>query len=388
MENEFSAVRGLKVAVIGGGIGGLVAALSFAQRGAAVDLFEQAPAHTEVGAGLQITPNGARALLALGLQEALECNSIRAEAVAPIDAISGRIVTRFDLRNQSPAYRFFHRASLVKILAQAAQDHGVSIHLGARCLAVTTEGGVQLGSGVQAFDLVVGADGIHSIARPVLNGAGAPAFTGQVAWRAVIPQAGAEPVARIWMAPGRHVVTYPLAGRLLNIVAVQERKAWAAEGWHHADEPENLRAAFADCAPELRSILKQVETPLLWGLFRHEVARSWQSGRLVVLGDAAHPTLPFLAQGANLAIEDAYLLAACCASAGTLEDAVRRYESLRMPRVRRAIDAANANARNYHLRGSKRQIAHIGLSLMGRIAPGAFIKRLAWLYEEDVTKIV
>ncbi|PVA08369.1 monooxygenase [Thalassorhabdomicrobium marinisediminis] len=361
--------------VVGGGIGGLTAALAFARSGARVEVYEQAPALTEVGAGLQITPNGARALEALGMREALDAAGITAQAVAPMDALRGRAVTRFDLSDlDGPPYRFFHRADLVDILAQACRAAGVTVHLGARVEAQSL-----------SADLVVGAEGIHSPTRAVLNGPQEPFFTGQVAWRAVIDAPDAPPVARIWMAPRRHVVTYPISGGRLNVVAVQERQNWAPEGWAHADDPGNLRHVFRDVSAPLKAVLAQVEEVHLWGLFRHPVAEVWGRSGLCLLGDAAHPTLPFLAQGANLAIEDAYVLAQSCDGHEDIAAALRMYESRRKPRVKRAIAAATANARKYHLSGAARRVAHTGLKTLGIVAPGAFVGRMDWLYGHDVT---
>jgi salicylate hydroxylase len=146
-----------------------------------------------------------------------------------------------------------------------------------------------------------------------------------------------------------------------------------------------LQQAFADCSPQVDAILEQVQKVNLWGLFRHPVAARWSRGSLAILGDAAHPTLPFLAQGANLAIEDAYLMARQCDEHADLGQALSAYQTMRRPRVVRAIAAANANARNYHLGGVKRRVAHFGLKTMGQVAPAAFLKRLGWLYDYDVT---
>lgn len=369
------------IAIIGGGIGGLTAALAFARQGAQVTVHEQAPAIAEVGAGLQITPNGARALNALGLADAVDSAGLRADAVQPMDALTAHPIARFDLTRQTPPYRFLHRADLIGVLAQACAEAGVRTLLNARISDVTA-------AGMAGADLTIGADGLHSVIRPLLNSPAAPFFTGQVAWRAVVPAADLPPSAQIWMAPGRHVVTYPLPGHRLNIVAVQERTTWAAEGWHHADNPANLRAAFADCAPALQGLLVRVEATHLWGLFRHPVAEQWHSDRIALLGDAAHPTLPFLAQGANLAIEDAFVLARITDSQPDLAQALQAYQAARRPRVARAIAAANANARNYHLSGVQRRVAHLGLKTLGKIAPDAFINRLGWLYDHDVTSSV
>jgi salicylate hydroxylase len=378
------ANRERDVAVIGGGIGGLTAALAFARQGAKVTLYEQAPQITEVGAGLQITPNGARALHDLGLGPALDRAGLQAQAVMPMDALTGRAIARFDLTRQTPPYRFLHRADLVSLLADALRDQRGVIRLGARIARVGADGGFYCHDSPRSPDLTIGADGLHSVLRPLLNGADAPFFTGQVAWRAII-SADAPAIARIWMAPGRHVVSYPLPGRRLNIVAVQERADWAAEGWHHSDDPANLRAAFADCAPDLRALLDQVAQVNLWGLFRHAVAENWHNHRIAILGDAAHPTLPFLAQGANLAIEDAWLLAHLTNQDNDLPRALAAWQAARRPRAARAIAAANANARNYHLSGLQRRVAHLGLGLLGRVAPDAFLNRLGWLYNHDIT---
>lgn len=381
------ANAGRRIVVAGGGIGGLAAALSFARRGARVTLLEQAPALTEVGAGLQVTPNGGAVLRALGLGDAVLARGLRAAAVEPVDALTGHRIACFDLSALPGApYVFLHRADLIDILATACRAAGVELRTGTRVARISPAGEVRSEAGVLNPVLAVGAEGLHSDLRRTLNGGDAPFFTGQVAWRAIV-RAEAPPVARIWMAPGRHVVTYPLPGGRLNLVAVQERAAWAAEGWHHEDDPAHLRAAFADACPELQGLLALVAAPRLWGLFRHPVAAHWVAEGAAILGDAAHPTLPFLAQGANLALEDAWVLAACCDARQSLGEALGRYEALRRPRVQRAIAAANANAVNYHLSGWRRGAAHGALGLLGRLAPGAFLRRMDWLYGHDVTQV-
>ena len=373
------------VAVIGGGIGGLTAALAFARTGASVTVYEQAPALTEVGAGLQLTPNAVRPLERLGVGRALAASGVAAHAVVPSDALSGRAITRFDLSRQTPPYRFFHRAVLIDILARGCAAAGVALRLGARIDDVRQDGHFSIGGETITPDLTIGADGLRSVVRPMMNKADTPFFTGQVAWRAITKVADAAPEARIWMAPGRHLVTYPIGSDRLNIVAVQERSQWADEGWHHPDDAGNLRRAFSDCAWPITGILGEVTHVNLWGLFRHPVAQHWHFGSVAILGDAAHPTLPFLAQGANLAIEDAYVLARCCDESADLASGLKTYQEMRRPRVVRAIAAANANARNYHLSGVKRHVAHLGLKTLGRVAPDAFMGRMSWLYDHDVT---
>jgi salicylate hydroxylase len=181
-------------------------------------------------------------------------------------------------------------------------------------------------------------------------------------------------------------VTYPLAWGLRNIVAVEERPEWAAEGWHHADDPNNLICAFAGFAPEVGTWLAQVEQVHLWGLFRHPVAARWYDDRRAILGDAAHPTLPFLAQGANLALEDAWVLADRLDRLPQAE-ALAAYQDARRARVARVIAAANANARNYHLSHPiVRSAAHAVLRLGGALAPAAALRRFDWIYGYDATR--
>ena len=248
-------------------------------------------------------------------------------------------------------YHFLHRADLVDLLAEGARAAGVRLRLLQKVSGVT--GGarphVALANGAEFdADLVIGADGLHSVVRPVLDGASAPFFTGQVAWRALVPNAGGRgPEVRVHMGPMRHVVSYPLrGGRLLNIVAVQERAAWTAESWSQTDDPQALRAAFDDFCDEVQAMLAAVETVNLWGLFRHDVARVWHGDGLAILGDAAHPTLPFMAQGACLALEDAWVLAASLDATGDMAAGLARYQALRETRARRVVAAATATHGN------------------------------------------
>ncbi|WP_183964938.1 FAD-dependent monooxygenase [Sagittula marina] len=374
--------------VVGGGIGGLAVSLALRARGASsVVVLEQAEAIREVGAGLQISPNGLRVLEALGLAERFRAISVRAEAVSLRDGLSGREVTRLDVGGlgDRQSYRFVHRADLVELLANAAREAGVEIRLSQTVAQIEpgTPSRVILQNGAEmTASQVVAADGLHSVARPVLNGPAQPFFTGQVAWRAVVPNVVDHP-AQAWvhMGPKRHMVSYPLRdGQFVNLVAVEERREWAEEGWAHTDDVANLRHAFRMFTGKARELIDAVEAPGLWGLFRHPVAARWHDHGVALLGDAAHPTLPFLAQGANMALEDAWTLAAA-------DGDLARYQSARRDRVVKVIEAANGNAWKYHLSNPVvRGVAHLGLGMIGRLASDRLLHQFDWLYQHDVTQ--
>ncbi|WP_297773970.1 FAD-dependent monooxygenase [uncultured Roseovarius sp.] len=381
----------LSIAVIGAGIGGLAAARALSLHGADVTVFEQAPEIAEVGAGLQISPNGFAVLRALGLADVLRAQAVRARAVSLRDYRGGEVL-RLDLGVlDSDDYYFIHRADLIEVLASAARDAGVRIRL----LQKTSEiecgprpvVRMANGSSLDA-DLIIGADGLHSVARRTLNGTAAPFFTRQVAWRATIPNLwNRGPEAHVHMGPMRHVVSYPLrGGSLINLVAVQERAAWTEESWSQRDDPMALRAAFADFGSEVGRMLEAIEEVHLWGLFRHPVSPVWQRDGLAILGDAAHPTLPFMAQGASMALEDGWVLADALSGAGTLDEGLAQYQARREGRVRRVVEAASRNAWKYHLSFPPlRWAAHTALRAGGVVAPTRMMRQFDWLYAHDVT---
>lgn len=388
-------IKGQKITIFGAGIGGLAAGLALAQRGAKVTVLEQAPSITEVGAGLQISPNGVRVLDALGLGETARARSLTGQGVGLRDGVSGRDVIDFQFDQVAPGATFllFHRADLIDMLARAALAAGVDLRCGTRLRKLvpglmTPMVELEDGGGARDLGFVVGADGVHSVINPALNGERKPFFTGQVAWRAVVAATGREPhKATVFMGPGRHMVTYPLRqGSLINIVAVQERDIWADEGWNHTDDPENLRSAFSGFCGDAQALLERVDQVGLWGLFRHPVALNWHYGQTVLMGDAAHPTLPFMAQGAVMALEDAWVLAATLDRHG-VKDGPAQYQNLRRARCEKIVEAANKNARNYHYANPlARQIGHGALRVAGRIAPRRVFNQFSWIYDEDVTR--
>lgn len=378
--------------VIGAGIGGLTAAIALARRGVAVTVLEQAHAIREVGAGLQVSPNGLAVLRALGLEKRLvERGAVRGQAVVMRAFDSAKDVARLDLTRlpSDQSYLFMHRADLIDVLLRAAREHNVSFEMGVQVQTVFPGDVPQLtlaDGSTRRAELIVGADGIHSRAREALNGADRAQFTGQVAWRATVPNTVGHPdVAMVTMGSGRHLVSYPLrGGQMVNLVAVEERNDWAEEGWNHADDPANLRAAFSDFQGIAADMINAVEAPTLWGLHKHPVAAVWQRGGVALLGDAAHPTLPFLAQGANMALEDAWVLADHVKTGGV--EALPAYQAARVPRVKRVIKAAEGNAWRYHLRpGPVRFAAHTVLRLGSKCAPMRMLGAFDWLYGVDVT---
>ncbi|UMA65852.1 FAD-dependent monooxygenase [Roseivivax marinus] len=382
----------MDVVIVGAGIGGLAAGAALAGRGHAVRVLERSPELREVGAGIQVSPNGLRVLEALGVAGRLD-DAPRARAVSLREHRRGAEVLRLDLaaRGMDAGYRFVHRADLVAVLAEAARAAGAVIETG---VSVETVDPAEPAAAVLAdgtrieADLVIGADGLHSVLRPVLNGAAPARFTGQVAWRATVPNVIDHPSeARVQMGPGRHLVSYPLrGGARVNLVAVEERKAWTAEGWQHTDDPAALRRAFSRFGGPAAQLLAEVEAPGLWGLFRHPVAAHWHGKGMALLGDAAHPTLPFLAQGANMALEDAWVLARALELPGGLGSRLHAYQTRRRARVERVIAAADGNAWKYHLRTPPiRFTAHTALRIAGRFVPDRMLGQFDWLYGHDVT---
>lgn len=383
------SLDGRKVSIVGGGVGGMAAALALARRGAAVTLHERAPFLGEVGAGLQIGPNGVAVLDALGASGRLDERATRPEAIEMRDHRSGRLVARVPLGPAASArygrpYWHLHRADLLGVLADAAVAAGVQVCLGREMMGPDDPV-------LDEASVVVAADGVRSGFRAAAFAGDPPRFTGHVAWRGLVaadkvPESLGRPGARVWMGPGRHLVSYPLrGGRLVNFIAVEERKAWAEEGWSQPGDPSDLKRAFADFGGDAAALVRAIPQCFLWGLFDHPVLPAWTDGRIVLLGDACHPMLPFLAQGAAMALEDAWVLAASLDAATTQEAGLAAYQSARLSRTARVQAASARNARVYHLGGAARLPVHAGLRAVSAVAPGLLLGGFDWLYGSDVT---
>ena len=387
-----------EISIIGAGIAGLATATALAQKGARVRVFEQAAGLGEVGAGLQISPNGVAVLEGLGLRAAAAALANTPEAVVLRD-YRGAEVVRLPMGASAVArygrpYWQFHRADLLAVLAQGARAAGVELVFDHRLAALSQNGArviadFESGAQVEA-DALIGADGVRAVVRGLALQGQPAAFTGQVAWRGLVaaerlPEGLFENAAQVFMGKGRHFVAYPLrGGSLINFVAVEERAGWAEEGWNIPDTPENLRHAFKGFAPPVQALLEQVEETFLWGLFNHPVLPRWSAGRIGLVGDACHPMLPFLAQGAGMGLEDAYMLAREMEANG-IEKGLQAYETTCKPRATRVQQGAARNAWSYHLRNPLfRGAAH---RLLGMVPQKALLGQFDYLYGHDVTEL-
>jgi len=384
-------VTSRNVLIIGAGIGGLTTALAFARNGHEVDIVEQAPTLSEVGAGLQVSPNASRILIALGLGDALRDAMIRPHEIVLASGRSLRKITHvpcgtFAEDRWGAPYGVMHRTDLQSLLRDAVVAHpGCHLHLDQR-ISSTDIGSLHERLGRPRPDLVVGADGVWSQTRRLIKDAPAPRFSGQVAWRFKVPMELARSVLNptnvtAFLGSRTHLVAYPLEqGKAINIVAIT-RGSDPGETWAERENPkgrQDLLNAFAGWHPDLIAILRQAPEMTFWPLFEVPDGNWYNGDRIILIGDAAHAMTPFAAQGAAMAIEDGYELAqACNHASGDMTSALERYETLRRARIGRTRNRGAFNQFAYHASGPIRLGRDLVLSLK---SPESLAADLDWLY--------
>ncbi len=387
----------MRIVVVGAGIGGLTAALALQKRGFRVQVIEQAQQLGEIGAGVQISPNGNRVLAALGL--AAPIAAVASEPLGKRVRLwnTGQTWSLFDLGAVSRErygfpYLTLHRGDLHRTLADGvrAQDAD-AIRLGIHVDELRFEGEQVVvcsrGADIATADLVIGADGVHSPVRHRLFGDDAPRFSGIVAWRGVIeaerlPDHLRQPYGYNWVGPGAHVIHYPMRNnKLVNLVAAVERSGWEVESWSQQGSTEEFLGDFKGWHADIHQLIRAVATPYKWALMVREPMPRWSLGRVTLLGDACHPTLPFLAQGAVMAIEDGYVLARCLAAQpGDVPAALARYEAARIERTSKIVRGSTENAARFH----NPELAHAegAAAYVDREWTEARVKaRYEWLFE-------
>ncbi len=393
----------MKAVIVGGGVGGLNAALCFDKFGWDVEILEQAAELEDIGAGIQISPNGMQVLRALDIDKQIAATGFQPRATQFRMGQSGRVIMTQDMGERleekwGAPYLHIHRADLISTMARALEE---------RCprairMAATVTGYGQdarkawatLDDGTPVEgDIVIGADGIKSPIRTQMLGPENPHFTGNVAWRAVVPVAKLGrnvplPVASVWLGEGKHAVTYLLrGGTLANLVGVVERDDWQQENWTEKGTREQALADFEGWHPTITTLLEQADQLYRWALFDRDPLDQWVDGRVVVIGDAAHPMLPFMAQGAVQAIEDGYALARSLAEYGDRDNALNRFFDARRDRTAAVQKAARRNMGLFHQRTTGGKLStYAPMWLAGKIpGPEAFDGQMEWLYGHDVT---
>ncbi len=390
-----------RIAIVGGGIGGLAAALALRLRGIEAVVYERASRLDDIGGRLNLSPNALKALRALGLEDAAIRMGFRSDFQVIRSWRSGRILSKLQ-RSGSIADRFgaafltVHRADLQQVIRRALPDDAVQ--LGRSCTGVETGPGGAIatftdGSTVET-DIVIGADGIHSAVRTSLFGADEPRFTGCVCWRGLVP-VEALPAGSLsremtsWWGPHGHVVHYPVrGGKLINFGAHHDSDGWMDESWTHECDPAEAITAYARRHPSLTQLFAAAPHHYKWALFDRDPLDVWGKGRISLLGDAAHPMLPYLGQGACMAMEDGCVLAdVIAATPEDSEEALRRYERLRMPRTRRAQLGSRFRARENHLSSPLARLRRdLKLAWRYRFGRDNTPNQAAWIYDYDVNR--
>ncbi|MBA58027.1 MAG: hypothetical protein CMQ40_02525 [Gammaproteobacteria bacterium] len=341
----------LNVGVVGAGIGGLVAALCFSRKNCKVTVIEKTELKGEAGAGIQLSPNCLKVLFDLGLEPQLRHFSSCPKSIDISDWKKGRIIKETRLNPECMGkyglpYYHIHRGDLLRILRDHAQKrNNIDLELNSEVVEVTEndeKATLILDSGLSRdFDVIVGADGINSAVAKVLGLSHRPQFTGNVAWRALVPKTAVareldDEKGSLWLGPGKHFVHYPVRkGDLVNCICVAGGRDWRDESWITRADLAELTSEFSQWNPALRALINKIEEGSLfkWALFHRPSLSCWHKKRTVLLGDACHATLPFLAQGAAMAIEDASVLSSCMERDKEISAAFATYQKLRRPRV-------------------------------------------------------
>ena len=393
----------MRILIVGAGSGGLTAALALLRDGHEVAVYEQAPRLAELGAGVQISANGSRVLFALGLEDALR--GVWSEPAGKEIRLwnTGQTWKLFDLGAESVArygapYFMIHRADLHGVLTDAVRAlKSDAIRLDARCAGFEDDGSrvtLQFATGEHITgDALLGADGVHSIIRRQLFGDDTAQFTGCIAWRGLIPVAKLPPrfsrnVGVNWVGPGGHVINYLLRrAELFNFVGIVERGDWRVESWTEKGTREECAADFPGWHDDIHELIRNIEQPFKWALLSRDTFGRYTIGRVTLLGDAAHATLPMLAQGANMAIEDGMVLARCLMRAhSSIEVMLERYNVARHDRTRRLVQGAAEMAKRFHnpaLANAAGAKAYVDAQWNEETVK----QRYDWIFEYDATSV-
>jgi salicylate hydroxylase len=388
------APRNTTIAIVGGGIGGLTAAISLHQAGFDVQVYEQARWLSEVGAGINIGPNASRILKRLGLGDECARVAFRSPHFHQRRWQDGRTLTRTPLgdaieKEFGAPHMIFHRGELHSMLAKAVPPERV--HLSHRCVNVEQAPGrvrasFQNGVEIEA-DILIAADGIHSTIRRLLRGPEAPRFACR-AYRGLIPAERVSDIPRestAWLGPGRHFIHYFVsAGRMLNFVGHVEQDGWMSESWTEPGNVDDLRAAFASWHPQVQRIIDAVDETFIWAVLDREPIDQWTHGRITMLGDACHPMLPFMGQGGAQAIEDAAAMAACLLKMGDdLDGALKLYEMVRLPRATQIQNGSWENKTRFHMPDGPAQVERD--AQMAKGMTDWSYRAVAWVYGHDAS---
>ncbi|MGA7714655.1 MAG: FAD-dependent monooxygenase [Bradyrhizobium sp.] len=385
------------VMVAGAGIGGLTASLALARQGFRVIVLEKAERLQEAGAGLQLSPNASRVLIDLGLKSRL-ARAVTPEAVCLMSAANGGEIARLPLDGKDAPYWVIHRADLQAALRDEIESRSdIELRLGCQFEDVSPHAKgltvIQRSGPTRQQELAValiGADGIWSAVRHHLLPEAQPRFSGLIAWRGTLdatqlPREYTSRRVQLWMGPGAHLVAYPISGaRQINVVAVVPGQ-WNRPGWSEPGDGNEIKSAFVAAGWHAipRMLVSAVDGWRRWALFTVPGSGQWTDGAVALLGDAAHAMLPFAAQGAAMAIEDAAVLAKCVAERQNegpvaLSAALQRYARLRRPRVMRIQRSARQAGRIYHLAGPLAFARDLVIKAMG---PKRMLSRQNWIYD-------